>query len=45
MKNKLVVFVLAAIALMALPLVAQQLAGWVRIMATSRCCTCCWRWA
>ena len=34
MKNKLVVFILCAIALIALPLVAQQFGqGWVRIMA------------
>jgi branched-chain amino acid transport system permease protein len=34
MKNKLVVFILCAIALLALPLVAQQFGqGWVRIMA------------
>ncbi|MFY9511957.1 MAG: ABC transporter ATP-binding protein [Rubrivivax sp.] len=34
MKNKLVLFVLAALALVALPLVAQQFGqGWVRIMA------------
>jgi branched-chain amino acid transport system permease protein len=34
MKNKLVIFVLAALALVALPLIAQQFGqGWVRIMA------------
>jgi branched-chain amino acid transport system permease protein len=34
MKNKLLVFIIAAIALIALPLVAQQFGqGWVRIMA------------
>ena len=34
MKNKLVVFLLAAVALIALPLVAQQFGqGWVRILA------------
>ncbi|MEF7613338.1 ABC transporter ATP-binding protein [Aquincola sp. MAHUQ-54] len=34
MKNKFVVFLLAALALIALPLIAQQFgAGWVRIMA------------
>ncbi|MBX3607871.1 MAG: ABC transporter ATP-binding protein [Piscinibacter sp.] len=34
MKNKLVIFLLAAVALIALPLFAQQFgAGWVRIMA------------
>ncbi len=36
MKNKLVVFVLCAVALLALPLFAQQFGqGWVRIMALS----------
>ena len=36
MKNKLVVFILCAIALIAMPLVAQQFGqGWVRIMATA----------
>ncbi len=34
MKNKLVIFILAALALLALPLIAQQFGqGWVRIMA------------
>jgi branched-chain amino acid transport system permease protein len=34
MKNKIVVFVICAVALLALPLVAQQFGqGWVRIMA------------
>ncbi len=34
MKNKLVIFIIAALALVALPLVAQQFGqGWVRIMA------------
>ena len=34
MKNKIVVFLLAAVALIALPLFAQQFGhGWVRIMA------------
>jgi branched-chain amino acid transport system permease protein len=36
MKNKFVLFFLAAIALIALPLIAQQFgAGWVRILATA----------